>query len=125
MRDAAAARAILDEIDDLLAACADLGVLGSSRDRLAADVRVTPRSTAGRATGLTGAELKLLPMLATHLSFREIGLRFFLSRNTVKTQAISVYRKLGASNRSEAVERAHTLGLIDAGLDSASLILNG
>ena len=47
-------------------------------------------------------------MLATHLSFREIGLRFFLSRNTVKTQAISVYRKLGASNRSEAVERAHT-----------------
>ena len=52
-------------------------------------------------------------MLATHLSFREIGLRFYLSRNTVKTQAISVYRKLGASNRSEAVERAHTLGLIE------------
>ena len=64
-------------------------------------------------------------MLATHLSFREIGARFFLSRNTVKTQAISVYRKLGASSRSEAVARAHGLGLIEAGADSDALIQTG
>ena len=41
--------------------------------------------------GLTRAELRLLPLLATHLSFREIGARLYVSRNTVKTQAISVH----------------------------------
>ena len=57
------------------------------------------------------AELRLLPLLTTHLSFREIAERLFVSRNTVKTQAISVYRKLGVSSRSEAIERATELGL--------------
>jgi LuxR family maltose regulon positive regulatory protein len=64
-------------------------------------------------------------MLATHLSFREIGARFFLSRNTVKTQAISVYRKLGASSRSEAVAQATSLGLIEPSGDTEVLIHTG
>jgi LuxR family maltose regulon positive regulatory protein len=64
------------------------------------------------ATSLTRAELRLLPLLATHLSFREIGLRLYVSRNTVKTQAISIYRKFGVSNRSDAIARASTLGLL-------------
>jgi LuxR family maltose regulon positive regulatory protein len=90
----------------------DLGVLGAevdvvSRSLSADDPRVRP----GR---LTGAELRLLPLLATHLSFREIGAQFFVSRNTVKTQAISVYRKLGVSSRSEAVAVAEDLGLVEA-----------
>ncbi len=66
-----------------------------------------------RPARLTGAELRLLPLLSTHLSFREIAERLFVSRNTVKTQAISVYRKLGATNRSEAIARVAELGLID------------
>jgi len=53
-----------------------------------------------------------LPLLSTHLSFREIGERLFVSRNTIKTQAISVYRKLGVSSRSEAITRAGELGLV-------------
>jgi LuxR family maltose regulon positive regulatory protein len=65
-------------------------------------------------SGLTGAELRLLPLLATHLSFREIGELLFVSRNTIKTQAISVYRKLGVSSRSDAIRRANELGIIDA-----------
>ena len=32
---------------------------------------------------------------------------------TVKTQALSVYRKLDVSSRSEAVERGRVAGLID------------
>ena len=56
---------------------------------------------------------RLLPLLPTHLSFREIGERLFVSTNTVKTQAISIYRKLGASSRSEAVRRASEVGLLD------------
>ena len=65
------------------------------------------------ASSLTSAESRLLPLLATHLSFREIGDLLFVSRNTVKTQAISVYRKFGVSSRSEAIARALDLGLID------------
>ena len=38
-------------------------------------------------------------------------MRLFVSRNTVKTQAISIYRKLGVSSRSEAIDRAAELGL--------------
>ena len=37
-----------------------------------------------------------------------------MSRNTIKTQAISVYRKLGVSSRSDAIRRANELGIIDA-----------
>ena len=56
----------------------------------------------------------MLPLLSTHLSFREIGERLHVSRNTIKTQAISVYRKLGVSSRSEAVAVAEDLGLVEA-----------
>ena len=70
--------------------------------------------SSGWASTLTAAELRLLPLLTTHLSFREIAERLFLSRNTVKTQAISIYRKLDATSRSEAIERAVELGLVDS-----------
>jgi LuxR family maltose regulon positive regulatory protein len=125
LRDPAAAREVLSELDDLLATGPSLGCLARRRDALAAEVRELPSVAAGRSVGLTAAELRLVPMLATHLSFREIGARFFLSRNTVKTQAISVYRKLGASSRSEAVVQATSLGLIDPGADTDSLIQSG
>jgi len=121
----AAAGALLAEVDELHSACPRLGILRSRRDLLAAEIRAIPAGVDGRSVGLTAAELRLVPMLATHLSFREIGARFFLSRNTVKTQAISVYRKLGASSRSEAVSRAYGLGLIEAATDGEALIQTG
>jgi LuxR family maltose regulon positive regulatory protein len=62
---------------------------------------------------LTTAELRILGFLPTHLSFREIADRLYVSANTVKTQAHAVYRKLDAASRSEAVARATQLGLLD------------
>jgi LuxR family maltose regulon positive regulatory protein len=62
---------------------------------------------------LTAAELRVLPLLATHLSFREIAAELFVSRNTVRSQAMSAYRKLGASSRSQAVTRSRALGLLE------------
>ena len=59
------------------------------------------------------AELRVLALLPTHLSFRQIGERLFVSNNTVKSHAMSIYHKLGVSSRSEAVERAAELGLLD------------
>jgi len=63
-------------------------------------------------SSLTAAELRVLPLLATHLSFPEIGTEMFLSPHTVKSQAMSIYRKLGASSRHQAVTRARDLGLL-------------
>jgi LuxR family maltose regulon positive regulatory protein len=123
LRDPAETRSVLLELDELLAST-ELGVLADEYDRLVNELRLTP-ANGSRTAGLTQAELRLLPLLATHLSFREIGLRFYLSRNTVKTQAISVYRKLGASSRSEAVERAVRLGLVEPDVDAESLIPTG
>ena len=62
---------------------------------------------------LTTAELRTLQYLPTHLSLREIGERLHVSRNTVKTHTVAIYRKLEASSRSAAVERARALGLLE------------
>ncbi len=56
----------------------------------------------------------MLPYLATHLTFPEIATRLFISRNTVKTEAVSIYRKLGASSRSQTIERAVEVGLLES-----------
>ena len=61
---------------------------------------------------LTPAELRLLPYLQTHLTIREIAERLFVSRNTVSSEVGSIYRKLGVSSRSDAVEQATTIGLL-------------
>ena len=73
--------------------------------------RAAPIRPAGQA--LTGAELRLLPLLSTHLSFPEIAGEFALSRNTVRSQAYSIYQKLGVSSRSQAVARSRELGLLE------------
>jgi LuxR family maltose regulon positive regulatory protein len=65
------------------------------------------------AFGITTAELRVLQQLATHRSFDEIGRHLYVSRNTVKTHAISIYRRLGVSGRSAAVEKAIEAGLIE------------
>ncbi len=63
--------------------------------------------------GLTGAELRVLGYLPTHLSLREIAEEFVVSQNTVKTQAQAIYRKLGVSSRAEAVAAGRAAGLLD------------
>ena len=90
--------------------------LGSLEDQ-AAELRETLAAFKGLPNGgfqtLTTAELRLLPLLSTHLSFREIAEELFLSVNTVKSQAISTYRKLGVSSRSEAISTARDIGLLE------------
>ena len=113
LRDREGAERLVEEARMILGVKPKLGVLSAAVDELAAEVLAMPAAEAGRSSGLTAAELRLLPLLTTHLSFREIGQRLFVSRNTIKTQAISVYRKLGVSSRSEAIERASELGLVE------------
>jgi LuxR family maltose regulon positive regulatory protein len=66
------------------------------------------------ASSLTAAaKLRLLPLLPSHLSVREIAQRLYLSHDTGTTQTISIYRKLGVASRSEAVDRMHQLGMLE------------
>jgi LuxR family maltose regulon positive regulatory protein len=105
------AHAVLRQADDIFQQRPNLGVLPAQanelRERLA-----TMRRTGLGASSLTTAELRLLPLLTTHLSFSQISMEFSLSPHTVKTQALSIYRKLGVSSRSDAVHHAQQLGLL-------------
>jgi ATP/maltotriose-dependent transcriptional regulator MalT/anti-anti-sigma regulatory factor/anti-sigma regulatory factor (Ser/Thr protein kinase) len=113
LTDVVGARTVLREVDDLLQRRPHLGVLGQQADQLRARVD-TMRADALGGSALTAAELRLLPLLPTHLTFREAGERLHVSSHTVKTQAMSIYRKLGASSRSQAIQRAQQLGLLPA-----------
>jgi Bacterial regulatory proteins, luxR family len=56
---------------------------------------------------------RLMPLLSTHPSVPEIAAELFVSRNTVKSQVLSIYRKLDASSRIMAVGQARELGLLE------------
>ena len=109
--DAGGAETMLREIDALLRRQPDLGTLLHGVEEIRSSLE-TMRTNAPGASTLTEAEMRLLPYLATHLSFREIGERLYVSGHTVKSQAMAVYRKLNVNSRSGAVERAGDLGLL-------------
>jgi LuxR family maltose regulon positive regulatory protein len=114
LRDPRGAATLYNEAEDIMRRRPRLGTLVAEAEDIQMRITTTGEESSGWASTLTAAELRLLPLLTTHLSFREIAERLFVSRNTVKTQAISVYRKLDASSRSEAIDRAVALGLVDA-----------
>jgi LuxR family maltose regulon positive regulatory protein len=101
------------EVDELLRRRAGVGNLAGEAQMLRARLLEERGPSAPGASALTAAELRLLPLLSTHLSFPEIARELFLSRNTIKSQAVSIYRKLGAFSRSQAVARSRELGLLE------------
>jgi LuxR family maltose regulon positive regulatory protein len=113
LSDVPGARTLLAEVDEILAHRPDLGTLTTQAVELRTHIGSVRSGRSPGPTTLTAAELRLLTFLPTHLSFREIGARLFISPNTVKTQAISIYRKLGVSARSDAVQAARDLSLLE------------
>ncbi len=111
--DIGAARARLGEAGRHLRRTDDATVLRGWLEQAWQDADAA-RAVTGRWP-LTPAELRLLHHLPTHLSFREIAEELFVTANTVKTQARSIYRKLGVSSRAEAVACAKSAGLLEAG----------
>jgi DNA-binding NarL/FixJ family response regulator len=69
-----------------------------------------PRSE-GPSAPLSEREREVLSLLAKGATNREIADSLYLSPHTVKEHASALYRKLGARNRAEAVQRAERLGL--------------
>jgi LuxR family transcriptional regulator, maltose regulon positive regulatory protein len=116
LADAGAARTILTETERVLEVRPHMASLNEVARELHERVAATSGSGGAWAMSLTGAELRLLPYLATHLMFPEIASRLFVSRNTIKTEAVSIYRKLGVSSRSGAIERAVAVGLLESSI---------
>ena len=108
----AGARLMLSEVADVIAVRPGIAALSGEVATLRARAGDMGEVKGGVAT-LTTAELRLLGYLPSHLSFREIAERLYVSVNTVKTQAISIYTKLGVSSRSAAIEAAVDTGLLD------------
>jgi len=108
--DAAGARVVLRQARDVLRRRPDLGILPKEAEELRSQLDTSRGGIAG-VSSLTTAELRLLPLLPTHLTYAEIAERLYLSPHTVKTHATAVYRKLGVSSRGQAVQRLQELGL--------------
>jgi LuxR family maltose regulon positive regulatory protein len=115
LRVVGAVPALADWVDREAAA------LRAERIDTAVPLIVSPSSSApadGRGASsalvveLTERERTILDLLASHLSFPEIGAELHISRHTVKSHVRHVYEKLGASSRSEAVRIARNLGML-------------
>lgn len=82
--------------------------------QLAASGRLvlTPEPSAARTANLTAREVDVLQQIAAGASNPEAARALHLSPHTVKQYTSSLYRKLGAQNRTDAVLRAQRLGLV-------------
>ena len=116
MGDRGAARELVLEARDLLTSAPEPGTLVP---RLVAQaeggLRLVLRASGTRSVvtdELTPREQAVLLLLPSGLSAREIGSELGVSRDTIKTHTKSIYRKLGAPSRRDAVARARELGLL-------------
>jgi LuxR family maltose regulon positive regulatory protein len=107
----ATAHALADEARSIIAACHDPGalpaLLGRTLDRIG-PIPATPAAPARPSE----AQLRVLHLLPSELSYREIGRELFLSHDTIKSHIRALYRILGVDTRREAVDRARRLGLL-------------
>jgi LuxR family maltose regulon positive regulatory protein len=102
-----AARGWCDRAQKVLAERPDAGLFGRRakglKDALERRVMAEP---------ITPAEQRVLELLPTHLTTASLADRLFLTQSTVKAHLRSIYRKLEATTRERAVERARELGLL-------------
>jgi LuxR family maltose regulon positive regulatory protein len=73
------------------------------------------RERQAQAQELSRSELRVLRYLPTNLTRPEIARELYVSINTVNTHVRNIYSKLGARDRSSAVERARELRLLSTG----------
>jgi DNA-binding CsgD family transcriptional regulator len=79
--------------------------------RLLDELRVGSASSGELVEPLSERELDVAQHLFEDKTVGQIAAELFISTHTVKTHVRSIYRKLSASNRKEAVRRVHELGL--------------
>ncbi len=84
----------------------------SSEEQLEEPINVGEDARRPPIEPLSERELEILRLLPTQYTNREIGDQLSISPNTVKFHVRGIYRKLEADRRTEAVERARSLGLV-------------
>jgi LuxR family maltose regulon positive regulatory protein len=80
----------------------------------------TDRERLSQPEELSPSELRVLRYLPTNLTRPEIARELYVSINTVNTHIRNIYSKLGARDRSSAVQRARELRLLSTGRSSTS-----
>jgi LuxR family maltose regulon positive regulatory protein len=110
--DAHGARRALESARTDLGRLPDSGMLGGLLLETEELLRHRARRDGFLGEELSEAELRALRALARGQSVSEVAHELWLSTNTVKTHRRSIYRKLGASNREEMVERATETGVL-------------
>jgi LuxR family maltose regulon positive regulatory protein len=109
----AEATALLDEADVIQTTMPGAVGLAGQLAAIRRELSTRHRMQGFGPSSLTTAELRVLQLLPTHLSIAEIADRLYVSRNTVKSQTIAIYRKLATSSRGGAVDAALAAGLLD------------
>jgi LuxR family maltose regulon positive regulatory protein len=113
--DRAGAETVLAEAHEFLVRQPDATRALAQVAEVAELVARMKRHAAGGSSTLTTAELRVLHYLPTNLTLADIAARLYVSRYTVKTHCESIYRKLDARSRAEAVEAARRSGLLGRG----------
>jgi LuxR family transcriptional regulator, maltose regulon positive regulatory protein len=113
LSDLAGARTLMREVDELLTRRPSMGILVDQAEELRSQLSRQRGAGSPGASALTAAELRVLPLLATHLTAPAMAAELSVSVHTIKSQQASLYRKLGTSSRSQAVARARQLGLLE------------
>jgi LuxR family maltose regulon positive regulatory protein len=111
--DLAGAGALLEQARRGLARYPDAGILSHLLAKQERALEFERGGASALEEPLTHAELRVLALAPTHLTLEEIGSTLYISRNTVKTHLKAIYGKLGVASRSEAVQRARALRLLD------------
>jgi LuxR family maltose regulon positive regulatory protein len=94
---------LLIYVDKLLAAFAQPAVMPQSKTENPNSKMIEP---------LSQRELEVLQLIARGLSNHEIGKQLFLALDTVKGHNRRIFNKLQVQSRTEAIARAHELGLL-------------
>lgn len=96
--------------------CTGLGVWAGLRLTRPRPVAIPPEfrpdASALERLGISRREYAVLELIAQGLSNQEIATRLFVSPHTVKTHSSSLFAKLDARRRTQAVSRAKELGLL-------------
>lgn len=102
------ARATFGEAQSLVAAAGSVPHIRTLVDAMAERLD----AEAPEQSDLTGAELRVLGLLPTHLTVPRMATQLYVAPSTVRGHLKSIYVKLGVHDRATAVERAMSLGLL-------------
>jgi LuxR family maltose regulon positive regulatory protein len=109
--DPDAAKQALESARADLETLPDPGMLSALLEATAAELAAPARHEGFYGEPLSEAEVRVLSLLVSGRSVSEVARELYLAPTTVKTHRRTIYRKLGVTNRQEAVERAAALGI--------------